>query len=252
MHMIKISPIHLVDYSPWPLLTSLTLVTILISDNIIINIFLLLLIVFQWFRDIIRESKKGEHTKYVQKGITIGYILFLVSEIMLFISFFWAFFHSSLSPSIELSLLWSPLGINSVNPWGIPLLGSIILLSSGFIVTLSHHALLLGNIRLSLINLILTIILGLFFLFLQFTEYSYGEFTIADSVYGSVFYMTTGLHALHVIVGVIFLIIQCVRLFNQDFTLEHHLGYEFAIFYWHLVDIVWLFVFLIYYWWSSI
>lgn len=171
---------------------------------------------------------------------------------MLFVSFFWAYFHSSLAPSIELGIIWPPLGIKEVNPWGIPLLGSIVLLSSGFIVTLSHHALLLGNKFLSLIHLFFTILLGILFLYLQFTEYSYGEFTISDSVFGSVFYMTTGLHALHVIIGTLFLIIQFFRLISDHFTIEHHLGYEFAIFYWHLVDVVWLFVFLSYYWWGSV
>ena len=171
---------------------------------------------------------------------------------MLFFSFFWSYFHSSLVPSVELGLVWPPLGINAVSPWGLPLLGSIILLASGFLVTLSHHALILGNKNLSITHLILTIILGLLFVYLQSSEYYYSEFTISDSVFGSVFYMTTGLHALHVIIGVIFLFVQLIRLIFDHFTLEHHLGYEFAIFYWHLVDIVWLFVFLTYYWWGSI
>jgi cytochrome c oxidase subunit 3 len=194
----------------------------------------------------------GHHTILVQKGILLGFLLFLVSEIMLFFSFFWSYFHSSLVPSVELGLIWPPLGINAVSPWGLPLLGSIILLASGFLVTLSHHALILGNKNLSITHLILTIILGLFFIYLQSTEYYYSEFTISDSVFGSVFFMTTGLHALHVIIGVIFLFVQLIRLMFDHFTLEHHLGYEFAIFYWHLVDIVWLFVFLTYYWWGSI
>ena len=234
------------------MLISITLVTLIVNENILINIFLLFLIAFQWFRDITRESLKGDHTLIVRKGLTIGYILFLVSEVMLFISFFWAFFHSSLAPSIELSLIWPPLGIQEVNPWGIPLLGSIILLSSGFIVTLSHHSLILGNKYDAILYLFFTVLLGFFFVFLQFTEYSYGEFTVADSVFGSVFYLTTGLHAIHVIIGSFFLAIQLIRLSLDHFTIDHHLGYEFAIFYWHLVDIVWLFVFLSYYWWSSI
>lgn len=240
------------DNSPWPLLLSLTLVTLIVSENIIINLIVLILVIYQWFRDIVREGKKGEHTLYVQKGLTLGYILFLLSEIFLFMSFFWGYFHSSLSPTLELGLLWPPLGINEMNPWGLPFLGSIVLLSSGFLVTLSHHYLLSGQKSASFFYLILTILLGLLFLFLQYTEYSYGEFTIADSVYGTLFYLTTGLHAVHVIVGVIFLSVQALRLYSDHFTLEHHLGYEFAIFYWHLVDAVWLFVFLTYYWWGSL
>lgn len=234
------------------MLISLTLVTLIINENIIINLILLLLIIFQWFRDIIREGKKGDHTIYVQKGLTIGYILFLISEIMLFISFFWAYFHSSLAPSIELSLLWPPLGIDPINPWGIPLLGSVVLLCSGFLVTLSHHALFLGSKSLSLFYYFLTILLGILFIYLQYTEYSFGEFTISDSVYGSVFYMTTGLHAIHVIIGTFFLFIQYIRFYFDHFSIDHHLGYEFSIFYWHLIDVIWLFVSLSYYWWGSI
>lgn len=181
----------------------------------------------------------------------IGYILFLISELMLFFSFFWAFFHSSLSPSIELGIIWPPLGIEAINYLSIPLLGSITLLASGFFVTLSHHAFLFGNKSLSLSTGFLSLILGFFFLYLQFTEYTFGTFTIADSVFGSVFYMTTGLHALHVIIGLIFLLIQYIRLYLDHFSLEHHLGFEFAIFYWHVVDIIWLFVFMTYYWWGS-
>ena len=249
--MIYSNPIHQVDQSPWPLQASLTLVCIILSDKIEINIITLIQIIYQWFRDIHREGLSGYHTKYVQKGQTLGFILFLISEIMLFLSFFWAYFHSSLAPTIELGILWPPLGINQVNPWGIPQLGSIIQLSSGFIITQSHHNILLGKKENGRLYLLITILLGFLFLFFQFTEYSYGEFTLADSIFGSVFYLTTGLHALHVIIGTLFLIIQLLRLSSDNITLEHHLGYEFSIFYWHLVDIVWLFVFLSYYWWGS-
>lgn len=209
------------------------------------------MISYQWWRDVIREAKAGYHTTRVQKGILIGFLLFLLSEIMLFVSFFWAFFHSSLSPSIELGAYWPPEGINAVNPWAIPLLGSTVLLASGFILTLGHHALILGDKNLTIIMMIFTVLLGALFLFLQYNEYYYGEFTIADSVYGSVFYMTTGLHAIHVIVGVLFLFISLIRIYLDHYTTEHHIGFEFAIYYWHLVDVVWLLVFLIYYWWGS-
>lgn len=171
---------------------------------------------------------------------------------MLFSSFFWAFFHSSLAPTIELGIQWPPLGINAVNTWAIPLLGSTILVASGFILTIAHHALISGNKTLSLWMTAITVIFGFLFLFLQYNEYSYGEVTISDSVYGSVFYMTTGLHALHVIVGVLFLLICHIRIFYDHFSTEHHIGYEFAIYYWHLVDVVWLLVFVIFYWWGSL
>lgn len=253
-------PYHIVDVSPWPILLSFTMLSLAftivkwlnhLNPFIYIQIALILLIAFQWWRDVIREAKAGFHTQKVQKGILIGFLLFLISEIMLFASFFWAFFHSSLAPSIELGVLWPPLGINPVNTWAIPLLGSTVLVASGFILTIAHHAFISGNKILSLWMTAFTVILGALFLYLQFNEYLYGEVTISDSVYGSVFYMTTGLHALHVIVGVLFLFISYLRILFDHFTTEHHVGFEFAIYYWHLVDVVWLLVFLIYYWWGS-
>lgn len=253
-------PYHLVDVSPWPFLLSITLLSAAMSmvnwlthntTALLLQILIILLISYQWWRDVVREARAGYHTSVVQKGILIGFLLFLLSEIMLFFSFFWAFFHSSLAPSVELGAYWPPIGISAVNPWAIPLLGSTVLLASGFILTLGHHSLILGNKNLTLISMIYTVLLGALFLFLQYNEYYYGEFTISDSVYGSVFYMTTGLHALHVIVGVLFLAIATIRIYLDQYTTEHHLGFEFAIYYWHLVDVVWLLVFLIYYWWGS-
>lgn len=253
-------PYHLVDVSPWPILLSFTLLSFAftivkwlhhLNPFIYVQVALILLIAYQWWRDVIREAKAGYHTKKVQKGILIGFLLFLISEVMLFASFFWAFFHSSLAPSIELGVLWPPLGINTVDTWSIPLLGSTVLVASGFILTIAHHSFLSGNKIEALWMTAFTVILGILFLYLQFNEYYYGEVTIADSVYGSIFYMTTGLHALHVIVGVIFLFISYIRIFFDHFTTEHHIGFEFAIYYWHLVDVVWLLVFIIYYWWGS-
>lgn len=149
----------------------------------------IILIAVQWWRDVIREAKGGYHTTVVQRGLLIGFILFLLSEIMLFVSFFWAFFHSSLAPSIELGAQWPPVGIQAVDPWGIPLLGSCVLLSSGFVLTLGHHAFVLGNKDTALVSMFFTVLLGAFFLFLQFNEYYYSTFTIADSVFGNVFFM---------------------------------------------------------------
>jgi len=253
-------PYHIVDVSPWPILLSISMLSFAftvvkwlnhLNPIVFVQITLILLIAFQWWRDVIREAKAGYHTQKVQKGILIGFLLFLISEIMLFSSFFWAFFHSSLSPNIELGIQWPPLGINAVNTWAIPLLGSSVLVASGFILTIAHHALISGNKNLSLWMTAFTVIFGALFLLLQFNEYSFGEVTIADSVYGSVFYMTTGLHALHVIVGVLFLFISYLRIFYDHFSTEHHVGFEFAIYYWHLVDVVWLLVFVIFYWWGG-
>lgn len=253
-------PYHLVDCSPWPLLLSLATLSFAftvvkwlnhLNPFYYVQLTLILLIAFQWWRDIIREAKAGDHTIKVQKGILIGFLLFLISEIMLFSSFFWAFFHSSLSPAIELGVLWPPKGINNVNTWSLPLLGSTVLVASGFVLTIAHHSLIEGNKILTLWMLGITVIMGALFIYLQANEYYFGEVTIADSVFGSVFYMTTGLHAIHVIIGVLFLFICYLRILFDHFTTEHHLGFEFAIYYWHLVDVVWLFVFLTYYWWVS-
>jgi len=263
-------PYHLVDISPWPLLISFSLLSFAINIIAWIHNYmapstlefqvpsfafafaLLCIIAFLWWRDIIRESNKGDHTNKVQIGLKIGFILFIISEFMLFFSFFWTFFHSSLAPAIDLGHIWPPLGINPMNYLSLPLLGTCILLSSGFILTLSHEAIIFGNKDKSLIHLLFTIILGLIFLLLQFTEYSYGEFNFSDSIYGSIFYITTGLHGLHVLIGVLFLIIGLIRIYFDNLTSEHLLGFEFAIYYWHFVDIIWLFVFLSYYWWGSL
>jgi cytochrome c oxidase subunit 3 len=169
---------------------------------------------------------------------------------MLFSGFFWAFFHSSLSPSFELGAVWPPVGIHGVNPWSIPLLGSTVLLASGFFLTWGHHAFITGSKSNALIGLILTILLGIFFLFLQYNEYYNSEFTIADSVYSTVFYSTTSLHAFHVTIGVIFLTVSLYRIFSDSFTCEHHIGLETSIYYWHMVDIVWLALFIIFYIWG--
>jgi cytochrome c oxidase subunit 3 len=245
------SSFHIVDHSPWPLYISVALTTLVLSKSLILPIITIIAILFVWFRDILRESKQGLHTIIVQKGLTLGYIIFLITEIMLFFSFFWSYFHSSLSPAVSIGLIWPPVGIEAIQFTSIPLLGSLLLLSSGFFVTLSHHAFLASNKSLCLIHGILTILLGSLFALLQLTEYSYGTFTISDSVFGSVFYMTTGLHGIHVILGILALVISYIRIFFDHLTLEHHLGFEFAIFYYHLVDIIWLFVFITFYWWGS-
>lgn len=246
--MLQRHPFHLVDGSPWPILTAFAALSGALLQMPDLFYFLLLLF---WWRDVIRESSGGFHTAAVRRGLLLGFILFLLSEVMLFVSFFWAFFHSSLSPAIELANVWPPIGLDAVDPWAIPFLGSTLLLASGFLLTLSHVSYFERDKDYTIFTLFLTVVLGVLFLVLQFNEYSWGSFTIADSVFGSLFYMTTGLHAIHVIVGVIFLAVALVRIVRDSMTSQHHLGFEFAIFYWHLVDVVWLVVFLLYYWWCS-
>jgi cytochrome c oxidase subunit III len=252
-------PYHLVDPSPWPLLISLSALTLALGvasslgggggGTIVLAIPAVVGVAWGWWRDVIREG--GYHTRLVRRGLTLGFLLFLASEVMLFFSFFWAYLHSALSPSPELGSVWPPAGVRGIDPWGIPLLGSLILLSSGFTVTVAHHAIRRGSKRVTVLGLGLTVLLGALFTGLQAFEYTTGEYTMSDSAFGSAFYMTTGLHGTHVIVGVAFLTACLVRLVRDRFSAERFLGLEYAILYWHLVDLVWLFVFTLFYWWGS-
>lgn len=252
-------PFHLVSVRPWPIIISFSLFNnLIITVNwfhkinyfIIITIPCTLLCIYQWWRDITRESTyQGLHTFNVYKIIRRGIILFIISEILFFISFFWAYFHSSLSPSIDIGLLWPPQGIKPFNPYDIPLINSIILISSGITVTWSHHSILNNNLSERKKSLLITIILGIYFTLLQAFEYYESPFTLSDSVYGSTFFIATGFHGLHVIIGSLFLLICLLRLNNLHFSSLHHFGFEAAAWYWHFVDVVWLFLYISIYWW---
>jgi cytochrome c oxidase subunit 3 len=205
-----------------------------------------------WFRDVVRESAyEGSHSVHVQDGLRLGVILFIVSEVLFFFSFFWAYFHSSLVPTIDIASVWPPVGIQPLNPWEVPLLNTVILLSSGVTVTWTHHSLVAGERIQRIQSLALTILLGLFFTLLQYLEYVEAAFSISDSVYGSTFYMATGFHGIHVIVGTTLLFVSFLRLLNTEYSSEHHFGFEAAAWYWHFVDVVWLFLFISIYWWGS-
>ena len=193
----------------------------------------------------------GNHTKQVQRGLNIGFALFIASEVMAFFSVFWAFFNSSLSPDISIGSTWPPFGIDALDPFAIPLLNTIILLSSGAFITYSHHSLILGNRKGAIIGAFLTIIFAILFTGLQYFEYAEASFSFADSIYGTVFFASTGLHGMHVIVGTIFILIGFIRIVLYHFTSEHHLGFEAGILYWHFVDVVWLFLFVAVYWWGG-
>ena len=205
-----------------------------------------------WFRDVITEGTyEGHHTKQVQKGLIIGIVLFIISEVFAFFSVFWAFFHSSLSPAIEIGGIWPPLGITPLDPFSIPLLNTFLLLSSGAFVTYGHHALIAGDRKGAIFGTLITIILAIVFTVLQYIEYSEAGFTIADSVFGTVFFASTGLHGLHVIVGTIFITVGFIRILNYHLTDTHHIGHESGILYWHFVDVVWLFLFISVYYWGG-
>nr|YP_010710306.1 cytochrome c oxidase subunit III [Dyscolus pollens]WCS91895.1 cytochrome c oxidase subunit 3 [Dyscolus pollens] len=255
-------PYHLVDYSPWPLtgaLGAMMMVSGLVKwfhqynmNLLVIGMLVTILTMIQWWRDITREGTfQGLHTYVVTMGLRWGMILFIISEVFFFLSFFWGFFHSSLSPAIELGNMWPPAGIETFNPLQIPLLNTLILLTSGVTVTWAHHSLMENNYNQSLQGLLFTVMLGIYFTILQAFEYIESPFTIADSVYGSTFFMATGFHGLHVIIGTTFLFVCLIRHYFNHFSSIHHFGFEAAAWYWHFVDVVWLFLYISIYWWGS-
>lgn len=263
MSNIICHPYHIVDESPWPIFGSLGglyLTTGIVSwfhlNSIILfrvgNITLMLVII-QWWRDISREGAlQGLHTSIVELGLRWGIILFIVSEVFFFVRFFWAFFHSRLAPSIEVGAVWPPFGIRVFNPFQVPLLNTVILISSGVRVTWAHHAIMSRNFTQTSQGLTVTVILGIYFTLLQGLEYYEARFTFADRVYGSTFFIATGFHGLHVIVGTLFLIVRLGRHLNYEFSPSHHFGLEAAAWYWHFVDVVWLFLYIVIYWWGGI
>uniref|UniRef100_UPI00315CD4E1 cytochrome c oxidase subunit III n=1 Tax=Pachyscia longicauda TaxID=3127882 RepID=UPI00315CD4E1 len=255
-------PFHLVEMSPWPLMgafSTMMMLTGLIkyfqkSSMTIMTLgtIMTLLTMIQWWRDVVREGTyQGMHTKVVIKGLQWGMILFIISEVFFFISFFWAFFHSSLSPTTQIGSMWPPIGILPFNPMQIPLLNTVILLTSGVTVTWAHHSLLNNNLKEMNQSLMITIIMGIYFTILQAYEYIESPFTISDSIYGSSFFMATGFHGLHVIIGTTFLMICMLRQMMFHFSMNHHVGFEAAAWYWHFVDVVWLFLYISIYWWGN-
>ena len=205
-----------------------------------------------WWRDVITEATyKGNHTLAVQKGIYIGVILFIISEVFFFLAIFWAYFHSGISPDVEIGSQWPPLGIQAINPFELPLLNTVILLSSGITVTQAHHSLIEGDRKKTLNGLVYTIILASIFTACQGLEYAVSSFTISDGIFGACFYFGTGFHGLHVIIGTIFLSVGLWRVLAYHLTDNHHLGLEGGILYWHFVDIVWLFLYVFMYYWGS-
>jgi len=257
-------PYHLVEPSPWPILISLAMLTLTVSAVLymhgLANGGSLLALGFVltasgmtlWFRDIITEGTYlGNHTFEVRKGLTLGVALFIVSEVFAFLGVFWAYFHSSLAPTIEIGSSWPPLGITPLDPFAIPLLNTFLLLSSGAFITWAHHALIQGDRKGAINGTLLTILFALLFTALQYVEYIQAGFTMADSVFGTVFFAATGLHGLHVIVGTLFILVGFFRIVSYHLTDSHHLGFESAILYWHFVDVVWLFLFISVYWWGS-
>jgi len=262
---IQKHPYHLVDNSPWPLFAGISVLALTIGavgymhfykngfTLMCLGFLCILFVMFVWWRDIVREGTyEGRHTLKVQNGIRICVILFILSEVMFFLAFFWAFFHSSLAPTIEIGQIWPPLGIAVFSPWGVPFLNTVILLSSGATVTWAHHAIVAGDKKQAVVSLASTVILAMIFTGFQALEYVEAPFTISDGVYGSTFYLATGFHGFHVIVGTLALAVCLFRLnFKDQFTAQHHVGFEATAWYWHFVDVVWLFLFVSIYWWGG-
>lgn len=255
---------HIVTRSPWPVIAGFTSLFLTVSAVmyfhsykyggffLLISFILLLVVMGLWWRDVIRESTYlGYHTSKVVKGLRLGMVLFIISEVMFFFSFFWAFFHSSLAPAPVLGCVWPPIGINVLNPLHVPLLNTFILLVSGVTITLSHYSICVDNFIATFYSLLLTILLGIEFTCWQAFEYYDALFDISDGIYGSTFYMTTGFHGLHVLIGTTFLVVCFYRLYKGHLVRYHHFGFEAAIWYWHFVDVVWLLLYLSIYCWGS-
>ena len=211
-----------------------------------------------WWTDVVREANTGSHTRVVQLHHRYGMMMFIASEVMFFVAWFWAYFDAALYPNdpiqfqrSELIASWPPKGIETFDPWHLPLLNTLILLPSGTTATWAHHALLHGDRKGLKMGLWLTIGLGILFSFVQAYEYSHAAFHYSGHIYGATFFMATGFHGAHVIIGTIFLAVCLYRAYLGHFTPTHHLGFEFAAWYWHFVDVVWLFLFAAIYVWGA-
>ncbi len=267
-------PYHLVNPSPWPILGAFALLLATLGGAmfmhkhqiggfmVIAGFALIFYCMYVWWRDVIREGMVDHaHTPAVKHGLRLGMALFITSEVMFFAAFFWAFFDASLFPKLSLADLsevwngiegaWPPKGIEPFDPWHLPFLNTLILLLSGTTVTWAHYALLENNREDMVKALWITVALGFSFTCLQAYEYGHAAFGFKEGIYASTFFMATGFHGLHVIVGTIFLAVCLYRAKKGQFSHEHHLGFEFAAWYWHFVDVVWLFLFVFVYWWGG-
>ncbi len=221
--------------------------------GVILGLAGVLAVMFFWWKYIIFEAViEKAHSPITEVGLRFGMILFITSEIMFFVAFFWAFFNASLFPAEAIGSVWPPEGMHVINPFDLPLLMTMILLLSGCTVTWAHHAILEGDKKTSVKALGITVVLGVVFLAMQTYEYMHAHFGFADNVYSSAFYMATGFHGFHVLIGTIFLTVCYFRAQKGHFSSKHHFGFEAAAWYWHFVDVVWLFLFLSIYCWGNV
>ena len=249
---------HILEPSPWPFLGAvgsfllLTGAVLFFHDVtpwvMVAGLGVVLYTMYVWFADMIREARAGDHTPVVAIGLRMGFILFVISEVMFFAAWFWSFFKHAIFP---MDGQWPPAGVETFNPWELPLMNTLILLLSGTTVTWAHHAL-LENKRKDLIwGLLATVALGAIFTMFQAYEYSHAQFGFSGNIYGANFFMATGFHGFHVLVGTIFLAVCLLRARAGDFTPKQHVGFEAAAWYWHFVDVVWLFLFAGIYIWGG-
>ncbi len=256
----KNHPYHLVNPSPWPLVAALSALGLTAGGVLcmrghtpalfIAGVLLFVFTLVGWWRDVIREAKT-DHNPVIRRGFQYGMVLFIVSEIMFFVGFFWAYFDAALYPSEVLGKAWPPKNIHTLDPFDLPYLNTLLLLLSGTTVTWAHYSLVEGNMKDAIQKIGFTVLLGVFFLMVQAFEYSHASFAFKGGIYPSTFYMATGFHGFHVLVGTLFLAVCYMRTRAGHFTAEDHFGFEAAAWYWHFVDVVWLFLFISIYWWGS-
>ncbi len=265
----KPHPYHLVRPSIWPLASSfagglLAVGAVMYMHEVelfglpvglkamLAGLIAVLICMFFWWKDVIYEATvEKAHTPIAFIGMRYGMALFIASEVMFFVAFFWAYFNAGFFPNEHIGFLWPPANIHVIDPFDLPLMMTMILLLSGCTVTWAHHAIVEGKNEDFAMGLGLSVLLGVFFLGFQVYEYVYAHFGFTDGIYASTFYMATGFHGFHVLVGTIFLFVCWVRAKKKHFTKESHFGFEAAAWYWHFVDVVWLFLFIAVYVWSA-
>lgn len=263
MSGVKSHPYHILNPSPWPFAASAAAFAMAVTGIMAMHggpyalfaVCLAAVIVCSilWWRDVVSESRNGvDHTDEVAHGLRMGMLLFIASEVMFFFAFFWAYFNASIPAlSFVASPVWPPEGVVPLPAWTLPFLNTLILLTSGVTVTYAHHAIRLGDNRRGAQGILATVILGIIFSTCQAYEYAVAQFGFTDGIYSSTFYLATGFHGFHVIVGTLFLAVCYFRCIKGHFTPQKHIGFEAAAWYWHFVDVVWLFLFVAIYWWGS-
>lgn len=261
---MKKTPNHtyLIINRPWPIISSFVLASLAMNIHLSLNsinsriiiphLLIVIIITYQWWRDLIRESLyEGEHTPKIINITKLSIILFISSEVLLFTRLFWTFLHECLSPDIAIGSRWPPKGIKYIDPLELPIINTIILISSGVFITWAHHSITENKIKAALKGIKISFSLGIYFIVCIYLEYKLSYFSITDRSYGSIFYIITGLHGLHVAIGVLFLIVIRKRIQDIQTSKNHLVRIEFSIWYWHFVDVVWLFLYIIIYWISS-